>query len=181
MRIIGGEAKGRRLGAPKGCRIRPTADRIKEALFNLLQPISGKSFLDLYAGSGSVGLEALSRGVARVVFIEKNPALVHLINKNLQECGFDAPFATLAMDVRHGLKQLANRQAQFDILFADPPYEKMLIDETIRLIGESSLVSGNGLIVLQHSFREPIHNANSFELFDQRRYGDTILSFLKLR
>jgi len=181
MRIIGGEAKGRRLGVPKGCRIRPTSDRIKEALFNMLRPIAGKSFLELYAGSGSVGLEALSRGAARIVFIEKNPVLVHLIHKNLRECGFEGPHEALALDVRQGVKLLESRQIRFDVLFADPPYEEEYIDRTIRLIWESNLLSQDGLAVMQHSIREPINTLDLLELYDQRRYGDTILSFLKLR
>ncbi|MBN1382732.1 MAG: 16S rRNA (guanine(966)-N(2))-methyltransferase RsmD [Deltaproteobacteria bacterium] len=181
MRIIGGEAKGRRLGLPKDCRIRPTSDRIKEALFNLLYPVSGKSFLDLYAGSGSVGLEALSQDAAKVVFVEKNPVLIHLIKKYLRECGFKDRYAVLAVDVRQGIKLLESRPERFDIVFADPPYEKDLIDRTIEWIGTSRLVAEDGVAVIQHSTREGIHDSGVFELFDQRRYGDTILSFLKLR
>ena len=179
MRIIGGDAKGRRLSLPKGCRIRPTSDRIKEALFNLIHPILGKSFLDLYAGSGNVGLEALSRGATKAVFIERNPALINVIGENLHECGFSGRYEILALDVRQGIRLLENKQEVFDILFADPPYEKGLIEDTIRLIGKSSLVSQDGLTVMQHSIREEIIDLGPFELFDQRRYSDTILSFLK--
>ena len=88
MRIIGGEARGRRLYVPRACRIRPTADRIKEAFFNIIQPMAGKSFLDLFAGTGNMGLEALSRGVVKAVFIEKEILLVNSIKKNIEVCGF---------------------------------------------------------------------------------------------
>ncbi|MBN1662267.1 MAG: 16S rRNA (guanine(966)-N(2))-methyltransferase RsmD [Deltaproteobacteria bacterium] len=179
MRIIGGRAKGRRFGLPRGCRIRPTSDGIKEALFNLLGPVAEKAFIDLYAGSGSIGIEALSRGAARVVFVEKNPALVRAIGENLRGCGFGDPCDILALDVRQGIRLLENRRETFDILFADPPYEKGLIEDTVRLIGEGRLIAEGGLAVMQHSIREGIVDSGCFELSDQRCYGDTLLSFLK--
>jgi 16S rRNA (guanine966-N2)-methyltransferase len=180
MRIIGGDAKGRRLHSPRGCRIRPTSDKIKEALFNLLTPVLGKSFLDLFAGSGSVGIEALSRGAARAVFVEHDPALAELIRRNIEECGFERRAEVFATDVQSGLRRLLRKHDAFDIIFADPPYGQAMVSQIIALLGKGSLLSGEGLIIIQHSVRETSWQTGFFMLTDRRRYGETILSFLKL-
>lgn len=180
MRIIAGEAKGRRLVLPKGFEVRPTSDKVKEALFNLLPSVKGKAFLDLYAGSGSVGLEALSRGAAIAVFVEKKARLADAIRKNLQTMGLTAG-EVLGMEARRGLTLLEDRGRTFDVIFADPPYERGLLKDIFKSIAKSRLASVDALIVLQHSIREDIQEADSFDLVDQRRYGDTILSFLKLK
>lgn len=179
MRIIGGKAKGRRIFVPKG-RIRPTSDMLKEALFNMLPPMEGKLFLDLFAGTGSIGLEALSRGAAKTVFIEIGFFFIEAIKRNLGICGFDSNYEIIAAPVEKGLKLLSKRNDQFNIIFADPPYEKNLIKKTLYLLGEGYLISEDGIIIMQHSFREKLEmNADNYILTDQRRYGDTVISFLK--
>lgn len=182
MRIIGGEAKNRRIYSPKGSHIRPTSDGIKESLFNMLQELSGKSFLDLFAGSGNVGLEALSRGAAKVVFVEKNAAMVSAIRRNLQELGFNDRYEIVAIEAAKGIRQLQKREERFDFLFADPPYERGFISEIFRCLDEGGLMSQDGLVIIQHSTREdlPGPNAGNFMLTNQRRYGDTFLSFFKI-
>jgi N6-adenine-specific methylase len=127
MRIIGGRAKGRRIFTPKGRRIRPTSDMVKESLFNILPSIKGKLFLDLFAGTGNVGLEALSRGAAMAVFVERNPHLAEVINKNLAICGFDENYEIISATVEKGIKLLSKGRKRFDIIFADPPYEKGIV------------------------------------------------------
>jgi 16S rRNA (guanine(966)-N(2))-methyltransferase RsmD len=180
VRIIAGAAGGRRLAMPKGSRTRPTSDRIKEALFNILGSIDGKSFIDLFAGSGSVGLEALSRGASRAVFVEKSPAMAEIIGRHLLALALPGSSDIVAFDVRQGIKLLQHREETFDILFADPPYEQGLIDDTLEWIAKSNLIAADGLVVMQHSVREAIHIAGPLEIVHQRRYGDTILSFLKI-
>ena len=165
---------------PKG-RIRPTSDILKEALFNILPPMEGKSFLDLFAGTGSVGLEAMSRGAAKTVFIETNSLFIEAIKRNLGVCGFDSNYEIIAAPVEKGLKLLGKRNEQFNIIFADPPYEENLIKKTLYLLGEGYLISEGDIVIMQHSFREKLEmNADSFILTDQRRYSDTVTSFLKL-
>lgn len=182
MRIIGGEAKGRRIYLPRGSNIRPTSDRTKEALFNILQPIAGKIFLDMFAGSGNVGFEALSRGAARVVFVEKNIALANSIRKNIKDFGFSERSEALTIELRRGIQELTARGEKFDVLFADPPYERDLIGKTLQYLEDGRLFSREGIIVIQHSVRETLQEttSNQYTLTDQRRSGDTVLSFLKL-
>jgi len=181
MRIIGGDAKGRRIYSPKRNQIRPTSDGIKESLFNILQEVSDKSFLDLFAGSGNVGLEALSRGAAKVVFVEKSPVMISAIKRNLRELGFIGRYEILATEVVKGMRQLQKRGEHFNFLFADPPYEKGFIREIFQCLGGGDMISSNGVVIIQHSIREDIQGTlkGNFTLTDQRRYGDTLISFLK--
>jgi len=181
MRIIGGDAKGRRIYSPKKNNIRPTSDGIKESLFNILQEVSGKAFLDLFAGCGNVGLEALSRGAANVVFVEKNPVMVNAIKRNLLELGIKNKYQILETEAAKGIKKLRSKGEQFDFLFADPPYEKGFIREIFQYLGEGEMISSSGVAIFQHSIREDIPGTltGTFMLTDQRRYGDTRISFFK--
>ena len=128
-------------------------------------------------------MEALSRGAAKVVFVEKSKILAHLIKRNLGECELESRYEILATEVQRGIRALAKKGMKFDFLFADPPYEKGLVRETLPCIGEEGLLSEDGLVIIQHSIREELEQwpANQFILTDQRRYGDTILSFLKFK
>lgn len=183
MRIIGGESRGRAIRLPGGCRIRPTADRIKEALFNILGPVAGNSFIDLFAGCGNIGLEALSRGASRSVFVEKDLRLIKVIRENLDFLGFEGRAEVIAADVETGVRRLRKRVERFDILFADPPYEEGFLAEIESWLEGAELLTENGIIILQHSLREPLKQplTQPLVMTDQRRYGDTLLSFLEKR
>jgi 16S rRNA (guanine966-N2)-methyltransferase len=183
MRIIGGEAKGRQLRFPRGCRIRPTADRVRESLFAILQGSQGGAFLDLFAGSGSVGLEALSRGAGSAVFVESDRRLTDVIRSNLRLLGFESRAEVIDADAERGGRELAKRGQRFDILFADPPYDRGFVPEFMKWLEKGDLLTKNGIVVLQHSVREALEGSCSQALVvaDQRRYGDTMLSFLKNR
>jgi len=180
MRIIGGTARSRQIYLPKKCRIRPTSDKIKETLFNILHDVQGENFLDLFAGSGSVGMEALSRGAARVVFIEKNVVLANAIKNNVENLGLRPQCEMLIMEVGRGIRELGEKREKFDTLFADPPYEKGLIKKTLKNLEDGRLFTGSSTIVVQHSKRETLPESMSdhYVLRDQRIYGDTALSFL---
>lgn len=181
MRIIGGKARGRPIRLPAGCRIRPTADRVKESLFNILQPVDGTYFLDICAGSGNVGLEALSRGARGSVFVEKDLRLVEAIRENLHVLGFEGQGEVIAAGAEQGLRRLEKRREKFDILFTDPPYEEDVLPEILKCLDGAELLAENGIIVVQHSVREAPSSslAQRLVMIDQRRYGDTLLSFLK--
>lgn len=183
MRIIGGESRGRAIRLPGGCRIRPTADRVKEALFNILGPLDGKSFIDLFAGCGNVGLEALSRGACRSVFVEKDFRLIEAIKKNLCLLGFEVRAEVIAADVETGMRRLQKKGERFDLLFADPPYQEGFLEEILNWLEGAELLTENGTIILQHSLREPLNPSVNRPLLvtDQRRYGDTLLTFLEKR
>jgi|WetSurMetagenome_2_1015567.scaffolds.fasta_scaffold14218_2 16S rRNA (guanine966-N2)-methyltransferase len=180
MRIIGGEARGRPVRLPRGCQIRPTTDRVKKSLFDILHPVAGKSFLDLFAGSGNVGLEALSRGVRFSTFVERDVLLVKGIQMGITQLGFKERSQVINADAERGLKYLVHRGVCFDILFADPPYEEDLACKALRWLEKENVMSENGIIVLQHSVREKLEESlvQEFTIADQRRYGDTMLSFL---
>jgi 16S rRNA (guanine966-N2)-methyltransferase len=181
MRIIGGESRGRAIRLPGGCRIRPTTDRVKGALFNILGSLEGKYFLDLYSGCGNVGLEALSRGAHSAVFVEKDLRLIETIRENLRLFGFEGRAEVIAADVEEEIRRLRKRRARFDLLFADPPYEEGSLAKIVTCLEQGELLTDNGIIILQHSLREPLEQSvtQTLAVSDQRRYGDTLLSFLK--
>ncbi|MBW2544229.1 MAG: 16S rRNA (guanine(966)-N(2))-methyltransferase RsmD [Deltaproteobacteria bacterium] len=180
MRITGGRARGRKIYAPKSDKIRVTSDRVRESLFDILPSIEGMLFLDIFAGAGSVGIESLSRGSAGVVFIEKEPLHAVALRKNLSLCGFDKISEVIVSTAENGIRVLSGRSRYFDVVFADPPYDKGLAAKTLCLLGECDLISRDGVLVIEHSFREDVVAGNEFDLTDQRRYGDTVISFLKL-
>jgi len=179
MRIIGGKAKGRKIRVPEGCRIRPTTDRVKKSLFDILHPIEGKSFLDLFSGSCSVGLEALSRGARVAIFVERDHRLAGLGRDGLQELGFDHISEVVIADVERGLRHLMNRGTHFDVVFADPPYGEGLPVKVLQWVCDADILNEKGIAVFQHSIREELGTPElrSYTLMNQRRYGDTMLSF----
>jgi 16S rRNA (guanine966-N2)-methyltransferase len=155
---------------------------VKEAIFNILPPLSGKTFLDIFAGTGSVGLEALSRGASSVVFIEKDGSLSHSIKKSLLQYGFAGRHEILAMEAKKALLVLQKRNENFDVLFADPPYNRGMVKEILDCIAGGRLFAEDGMLIMQHSAQEELRGDHIGDLIltDQRRYGGTILSFLKL-
>lgn len=188
MRIIGGIAKGRALNFPAESKERPTSDFLREALLNLLGSVSGKLFLDLYAGSGSVGLEAASRGAKEVCFIEKNKILAAVAQKNIENCGFEKKCCIINTDIRSGLNNLFKKKCKFDIIFADPPYNNDLVETTLKLLKEYPVFNERALIVIQHSVREylgsfltaSVSGETVWHQIDQRKYGDNAISFLEM-
>ncbi|HOD34583.1 MAG TPA: 16S rRNA (guanine(966)-N(2))-methyltransferase RsmD [Syntrophales bacterium] len=181
MRIIGGRARGLTLYTPKGLTVRPTSDRVKEAVFDILPDMEGRSFLDLYAGSGNMGLEALSRGAFRVVFAEKNRTCIETIRRNLARLHTESSSEVIEASAEQALRRLSRRKKDFDVIFADPPYEKGYVADTLNLLRRwNSLLRDSGLLVLQHSVREePGDDLTPFVLERRRRYGETKISFFK--
>jgi len=179
MKIIGGDRRGKRLYAPKSRQLRVTADRIKESLFDILPPMTGLSFLDLYGGTGNVGIEALSRGAGKVVFIEKVSLHLQAIRRNLDACRFPSGYVTIRGSVERGVLLLEREGEQFDVIFIDPPYDRDLIQPSLLLVAAAKLLKEDGIIAAEHSVREDVTGNELFMLRDQRRYGDTMLSFLE--
>lgn len=187
MRIISGKAKGLKLSAPPGksIAIRPTSDRSREALFSILgNRTPGAKVLDLYAGTGALGLEALSRGAASAVFVDNSHISLALIGKNIQafrKCFAreDPPLITVVKgDLRNGLrpvfKNLRGRAPLFDIIFLDPPYDKNLAQRTLEHLDDSTFLAENGLIVAEERAKVVLSTEfERFKLCDSRRYGDT--------
>lgn len=165
---------------PSRSKERPTSDFLREALFNLLGPLQHLTFLDLFAGSGSVGLEAASRGAQVVYFIEKNKNLVEVINKNVQTCCFGINCQIITGDIDSGLRDLFRKKDKFDIIFADPPYNRELVETTLKSLSKHKVFRQDSIIVIQHSIKETFcETAYNMYQTDQRTYGDNALTFLK--
>lgn len=181
MRIIGGRAKGRRLTVPKGHAVRPTAARVKEALFNILpHDFSEMTILDLFAGTGNVSIEALSRGATSAVLVEASARSVAAIRQNLHRLGLGERAQLWAVPAARALRSLARRGARFDFIFLDPPYDQGLVAASLRLIDLGHLLQESGILVAEHSAREELQaRYGALVLNDQRLYGDTRLSFFK--
>lgn len=181
MRVIGGAAKGRRLLAPKGQAVRPTADRVKESLFNILpRDFSGMKVLDLFAGTGNLSIEALSRGADHAVLVDSSERSVAVIKENLRRLSFATKTEVWVASAARSLRVLARRKESFDIIFLDPPYDQGLAKRSLAIIAQCNLLDDSGTIVVEHSAREALQRRyDSLELHDERRYGDTLLSFYK--
>ena len=192
LRIIAGELGGRRLRTPAGRLTRPTADRVREALFNILgPPPEGAAVLDLYAGSGALGIESLSRGAAHATFVEQDAQVCRTIATNLRELGLAERATVLGRPVRPALGQLAVRSpaAAFHWIFADPPYANSgtsgELPWLLDLIGRSALLAPDGLLIVERAARDADAFASALAatpglaLHDRRRYGDTALSWYR--
>ena len=152
MRVIAGTARRIQLKTPKGMETRPTTDRIKETLFNMLQPyICECSFLDLFSGSGAIGIEALSRGADRVVFLEQKDEPACCIKENLKNTRLDDRAELIKADVFIGLKQLEAKKENFDIVFMDPPYNCNLEKMVLEYLSHSDLVNEDTMIIFEAS------------------------------
>lgn len=181
MRICGGTAKGRALKFPARCTERPTTDFLREAFFNILGACVGQSFLDLFAGAGTVGLEALSRQAGKAVFVEKNKDLIAVIKKNAALCGYLDQCQIVQGDVQSVLRSFYFQKYKFDVIFADPPYNKGHIDATLKTFTENPVSGEDGLMVLQHSIREnPSFLPEGWFVTEQRKYGDNALTFIRM-
>ena len=185
MRIITGEYRGRKLAIVKGADIRYTADRVKGALFSILRDaVAGARFLDLYAGSGSVGIEAISRGAESVTFVEVNPMCARTISANLARCKLspEPPRITLLkMGISRAMEYFRRHDTQFDVIFLDPPYRSGLVEKTLQEISACGILSTDGDVVAQHDVREKApERVGTLVRTRQNRYGNTLLSFYAL-
>jgi len=174
MRVIAGEYKGRKLQPPADNSVRPTTDKVKEALFSILTDrIWGSKVLDLFAGTGNLGIEALSRGAELCVFCDSSRESIKLIKQNIAHCKAEGAIVK-AGDFR---KVLSNLNQKFDIIILDPPYEKGMLDPCFELIREYDLLAEDGVIVAEHRREEEMPDElYGFERIKERRYGIIKLS-----
>lgn len=177
MRIISGKYKGRVIGLPK--QIRPTQDKVRKAIFDILGDIEGVSFLELFAGSGAVGLEALSRGAKEAVFVENNPVCLKALKNNFTYLLLTT-YYLLPLDSAKAVEKLSKEKAMFDIIFLDPPYYKDMSKKILQMLGAYDILARNGFVVVQHFKKEELPKESGFlSLIKESRYGDTLLSFYK--
>lgn len=187
MRVIAGTARGTRLGALKGASIRPTLDRVKESFFNKVgQTLEGVVFLDLFAGTGSMGIEALSRGAEKVVFVENNHRAHSLIYSNLEKCHFgpstidsrEKNWVLLKSDALHALPILRERGYRFDIVYVDPPFADGLYEGCLEALSRSGLLTESSLVVAEHHLKNVLQEKyDKLTLQSERKLGDSCLSY----
>jgi 16S rRNA (guanine(966)-N(2))-methyltransferase RsmD len=181
MRIIAGKYKGRRLKTLDGLHVRPTSDRLRETVFNILAPrIVGARFLDLCAGSGAIGIEALSRDAAEVVFIENNRRVHQLISDNLKHCGINSGVRVINRDALTALKYLDENGEQFDLMYFDPPYDAELYSPVLWLLAKGNLLTSDGWLLVEHRRQLPLQEGyGDLQAFRVLPQGETQLTLYR--
>ena len=185
IRIIGGDWRGRKLKIEKGLNVQPTRDMVREALFDILGDLKGENFLDLYAGLGTIGIEALSRGAVEVIFIEKQRKCAAVIEKNLDELGARERTKVYSLPVEKVLTILSKNGKKFKFVFLDPPYSISSggLKEILEKVVQERLLSNEGMLILEHRRGKNISTEVSdfFYLIKQKRYGISNLSFYRIK
>ncbi|MBE0416506.1 MAG: 16S rRNA (guanine(966)-N(2))-methyltransferase RsmD [Coriobacteriia bacterium] len=187
MRVIAGTHRGRRIQAPAGTGTRPTSDRVREALFSRIEAILGEipqdmSGLDLFAGSGALGIEALSRGLSRVTFVERDRCALRVLRRNLDSLGLAARATVLQGDAIRLATGAPLPGAPFALLFLDPPYRinKSEVSEAVEHLASTGSLGGGALLVWEHGSSDPPKWPCGFESLGERRYGDTTVSMSRM-
>jgi 16S rRNA (guanine(966)-N(2))-methyltransferase RsmD len=185
MRVIAGKYKSRPIKAPSGMRVRPTADKVKGALFNMLEPLMDCDVVDFYSGTGNLGIEALSRRAGKVVFVDSAFESMKLIKENLSSLGIQpgeraSEARLLTMDVAKAFYLLHQEGSKFDILLADPPYEIGVLKRIQRLLMEYPILKPAGILAIEHDMKDTGTTEDfPYPLIRQKKYGDTLLSLFK--
>ena len=177
MRIVAGEFRGRKLHTPKGAQIRPTTDRVREAIFSIIAShVPDASVLDLFAGTGALGLEALSRGAAQAVFVDRSTDAVRLIRANVELCRVEDRARVVQGSVVQVIQRLANQGEAFHLIFMDPPYGKGCVEETLLQLDKVAYATV--LVVAEHHVKDVLpQRLGEWLRTRERRYGDTAVSF----
>lgn len=179
MRVISGKVRGLKLNAPKNDDVRPTTDRVKESLFNIINGyIIDSQILDLFAGTGSLGIECLSRGASRCVFVDASKSSIDIVKSNIKKARVDSESEVMNIDCKSAIDKLKTRNEKFDVIFMDPPYYENLFVNSLEKISESKLLKEDGIIVVEHDTKEKLPDCAG-ELIKQKskKYGNTTLTF----
>ncbi len=178
MRVIAGSSKGKIIKAPKGFHTRPTSDRVKEALFSMIHfYVPGSIVLDLFSGTGSLGIEALSRGAETVYFVDNHPMSIKIIKDNIDSVGFLVKSVVLFCNAQKAIKKLAFLKKQIDIIFMDPPYNQDHILPCIHAVAENNILKRSGLIVVEHDQKDYLpEHIEVFSKIKEKKYGNTIIT-----
>ncbi len=180
MRVISGKCRGTHLVCPQGLETRPTTDRIKETLFNMIAfDMPGCCFLDLFSGSGGIGIESLSRGAHQAVFVEKGKEALQCIKQNLERTRLGDKAVIYTCDVLEALSKLQAKGEKFDVIFMDPPYALTNIDEILKKIVACDLISENGYIILERGTNTLVTLPQDLVLWKEKTYKTTTLCFLR--
>lgn len=184
MRVIAGKYKGRKLDTLKGLKVRPTSNRVKESVFSIIRnKVTDTNFLDLCAGSGNIGIEALSQGAKQVVFLDENLQCIRLIQKNLERCGLnkhDSQILMLRSDVSKGISILSKQRKTFELIYFDPPYHAGIYKRCITQISNERILETTGLLLIEHHHNTQLPlDIGTLRCDRQNRYGETRISFYR--
>lgn len=181
MRVISGEAKGRRLKAPADKRIRPTADKTKEALFHIIGgEVRGARVLDLFAGTGNLGIEALSRGARRALFVDAAKKAVAIIRANVSLVKYGDRCEVWQADAFLALSRLRRMDRRFDLIFCDPPYGHQFAERSLHFLVLEHMVENNGLVVVEHYWKDKLpQRVGTLLMLDERCFGETAVTFYR--
>jgi 16S rRNA (guanine966-N2)-methyltransferase len=180
LRIISGNFKGKKLFAVRGMKVRPTADRLRESIFNILSArVQDAVVLDLFAATGALGMEAISRGAEYAVFVENSRRALTAIARNIKSCECGEQTKVIKWNINKSLNCIKSFSPGFDLVFMDPPYGRNFIDPALHNLYRSNALAKGACIVIEHAAAEPIPaDLEAFGIDDQRKYGKTLVSFL---
>ena len=179
VRIVAGEKRGHRIAVPRVAGLRPTGEKVREAIFDALGPVRDLFVLDLFAGTGAMGLEALSRGARKCVFVEADPTVTAVLQQNIMSLGYESRSRVIVSDYREALPVLAHERDGFDLLFVDPPY-RMLQEVEATLAPLLSCIMGDGGVVVVEGSRSSEVTFGHAPVFD-RTYGETRVTMIRIR
>jgi len=181
MRIVAGKYKSRFINMPKGVKIRPTQDRVREAIFNILsRRCIGAKVLDLYSGSGALGIEALSRGAGEAIFVDNNKKCIKTIKGNLNSLNTEYNYKVSQTDAFRFIKLCSAKKLRFDLIFLDPPYHKDMVEKALIELDKCDIITRSGVVIAENFKKDKIpESLNNLKLIRQNAYGDTMISFYK--
>ena len=182
MRVISGKARGLKLNTPKNDDVRPTTDRVKESLFNMINSYMMESdILDLFAGTGSLGIECLSRGANKCVFVDSSRESIAIVKSNIKKARVENESIVLNSDFKSAINSLAHKNAQFDVIFMDPPYYKNMFSDALSSVDDKNLLKEDGIIVVEHDTKDefPDTIGRLYKTKD-KKYGNTTITFYKV-
>ncbi|MDI9476619.1 MAG: 16S rRNA (guanine(966)-N(2))-methyltransferase RsmD [Natronincolaceae bacterium] len=182
MRVISGKARGHTLRASKGLNMRPTADRVKESIFNIIRTkLCGSIVIDLFAGSGGLGIEALSRDADKAYFVDNNKNSIRLIESNLKKTGLIDNSEMVHMDVLDGIVGLGKHRVKADVIFLDPPYSRGFIKPALEAIFAHNILQPDGIIIAEHDIKDEVpDNVHELKKYRTNKYGNVAISFYRL-
>lgn len=178
VRVISGSARGLKLNTPGDDRVRPTTDRVKESMFNIVQDwVYDSQVLDLFAGSGALGIEALSRGASQAVFCDNSLDSIKIIKSNIEKARVVDRSQIVSGDFKRCLRDMEAKNQSFDMIFVDPPYYKGLFEEVLDTIRACKILKKDGIVIVEHDAKRSIGQVEGLEVYKEKKYGITMLTF----
>jgi RNA methyltransferase, rsmD family len=178
VRVISGSARGLKLNTPGDDRVRPTTDRVKESMFNIVQDwVYDSQVLDLFAGSGALGIEALSRGASQAVFCDNSLDSIKIIKSNIEKARVVDRSQIVSGDFKRCLRDMEAKNQSFDMIFVDPPYYEGLFEEVLDTIRSCKILKKDGIVIVEHDAKRPIGQVEGLEVYKEKKYGITMLTF----